>query len=340
MMLVARLPNSETHLSAFLFSLFSLIYLQTCEATEALHRKQLDALTSCVMQRLTKYPLLLEGIRKYTLREADEGEHTDLTKALEHCRGALSFVNAHVRKCENAKYLLEVSAKLDAKDLENSKDFTMSSYRNIDLPLMTLVHHSDLLWRTRRDVIPVHALLLTDLIVLLEYNENKTQYYLRVHGEFGSVIRVNDLHVRSVAVDKKAFYLVDLKGEPPRMYSLQAESVADCQRWLTATAEVTEARKLIVPTSPAVVNTSQGRPLPQQPVPPPPPHIVKHEPVITVIPSVSSFSDEDDEEEAGQKEEDGKAEKRKKKCARLSFRHRSKSPSFRLPWRKCASVSS
>lgn len=310
-------------LRLLLFLQCCFVTLQTCESTEALHRQPLSSLTSCVMTRLTKYPLLLEGIQKSTLREADEEEHNSLSEALALCKDMLSLVNADVRSYDNSKYLQDISAKLDTRDLENSKDYLMASYAHIDLSLKTLVHHSDLFWRAHRDVIPVHALLLTDLIVLLEYNENRSQYYLRVHGDFGSVIRVNDLHVRSVAVDKKAFYLVDLKGDPPKMYSLKAHSQNDCQRWLSATAEVTEARKGFMPqagaaaglspalrrsTNPELAGASPAaahRPLPARPQPKPP-QVIKHSPMAPEEPQPITASDEEAEEAGSQREEECK----------------------------------
>eukprot|EP00117_Sycon_ciliatum_P019348 scpid10634/ scgid17567/ Rho guanine nucleotide exchange factor 1; Lbc&apos; Lymphoid blast crisis-like 2 len=281
-------------------------FMKVCETKEVLNRLPLGALTPSVMQRLTKYPLLLEGIKKHTLREADPAEYANLEAALTICKNALSLVNGAIQQYENSKFLQDVQNKLDTKDLDKSSDFHISSYATIDLSLKKVVHRSDLQWRVKNAVVPVHALLLTDLIVLLEYNSNRSQYYLRVHEDFGSVVRVNDLHVREVANDKKSLYLVDLKGEPPKMYSLQALNATDCRRWIDCTTKVTKEIKSLQPAaavpggfSPNMSTRSRSSQvastmLKDRPLPANPPYAMQRGRRTSEVPADMASSDDDE----------------------------------------------
>lgn len=72
------------------------------------------------MQRLTKYPLLLENIIKHT--EGGTSEHEKLCRARDQCREILKFVNEAVKQTENRHRLEGYQKRLDATALERASN--------------------------------------------------------------------------------------------------------------------------------------------------------------------------------------------------------------------------
>ena len=236
------------------------------------NRLQLTDLTSIVMQRLTKYPLLLEGINRVTTVEVSPRDSRDLPKAIELCRQALTHVNQVVKEYENQKLLQTIQGRLDTKDLHGSS----SAYRQLDLSLKVLIHNGDLVWRMRQKSQNIHALLVSDLLVLLEHNEDKTRYYLRMRGDVSPVLRLSKtLPPREVATDKKAFFLVNVsERDKPNMYELAAPSLTDRKTWFRVMEEAIEQSKndgtvnlFRTPSQPQrpSLPTQARRPLPPRP---------------------------------------------------------------------------
>uniref|UniRef100_A0A8C3F851 DH domain-containing protein n=1 Tax=Chrysemys picta bellii TaxID=8478 RepID=A0A8C3F851_CHRPI len=71
---------------------------QEAESQPRCRRLQLKDIIPIEMQRLTKYPLLLENIAKYT---EEEEERAKVQRAAECCRQILNHVNQEVRHMEN-----------------------------------------------------------------------------------------------------------------------------------------------------------------------------------------------------------------------------------------------
>ncbi|TFJ96219.1 B12-dependent methionine synthase [Platysternon megacephalum] len=73
-------------------------FIQEAESQARCRRLQLKDIIPIEMQRLTKYPLLLENIAKYT---EEEEERAKVQRAAECCRQILNHVNQEVRHMEN-----------------------------------------------------------------------------------------------------------------------------------------------------------------------------------------------------------------------------------------------
>jgi hypothetical protein len=70
------------------------------------------------MQRLVKYPLLLETIAKYTREPSDELQR--LLHGVECAKKILSKVNSAKRNAENIKRMDELQRRLDFSGCEKS----------------------------------------------------------------------------------------------------------------------------------------------------------------------------------------------------------------------------
>ena len=70
------------------------------------------------MQRLVKYPLLLETIAKYTTEGSDELQR--LLHGVECAKRVLSAVNSAKRNAENVRRMDELQRRLDFTGMEKS----------------------------------------------------------------------------------------------------------------------------------------------------------------------------------------------------------------------------
>ena len=170
--------KKETKLDKFLYD---------AEMNPVCRRLQLKDLLPTGMQRLTKYPLLLESLLRHTpVKHAD---HQPIKIALEKSRALLKVVNASIHEAENQHRLAELQKRLH----KSSGDKSDYELRNFDLTRRRLVHEGPLTWRCKkRRPIDLHVLVLEDSIVLLQKNDKK--YVLKYHTEVAPV-EVNRLDV-------------------------------------------------------------------------------------------------------------------------------------------------
>ena len=198
------------------------------------------------MQRLTKYPLLLEGILKATTVEISPRDYQLLPDCIQLCRGALDHVNQKVHEHENRRFLQNIAKNLEvSKEMDRMPKPVVNIVRNIDLPRRELLHNGELQWRQRSGkTVTVEVLLFRDLLILLERSEDKSRYYLRPREECSPILILNEsLPPREVATDKdkKAFYLVCVGSNGPKMYELVASRPDVSQVWQTKAEEAIKA---------------------------------------------------------------------------------------------------
>ncbi|XP_068524605.1 rho guanine nucleotide exchange factor 1-like, partial [Anas acuta] len=139
-------------------------FVQEAESQARCRRLQLKDIIPTEMQRLTKYPLLLQSITACTEASA---ERAQVEQAAECCRQILNHVNQEVRDMESLMKLKEYQRRLDLSSLKQS-DPNIAQFRHTDLTKRTLVHEGPLTWRVARDkAVEAQVLLLDDVLVLL-----------------------------------------------------------------------------------------------------------------------------------------------------------------------------
>ncbi|XP_036001940.1 rho guanine nucleotide exchange factor 11 isoform X4 [Fundulus heteroclitus] len=243
-------------------SRFAQIILE-CEASPQCRRLQLKDLLVSEMQRLTKYPLLLDNIIKYT--EGGSSDLPSLRRAQACCRGILKAVNEDVRETEHRQRLSQYQRRLDAAP----------QFKSLDLTTKTMIHEGPLIWKVNKDKqIEIQALLLSDCLVLLQKGPDdrlQLRYPSRWLGGAGGVmvdnkpsfsplVKLDALLVRSVATDKKALYIISTAET--LIYELVAGSPSEKDTWIgllekttKASSPMTNHRSLSVP-SPRLRGTS------------------------------------------------------------------------------------
>ncbi|KAL9825979.1 LOW QUALITY PROTEIN: rho guanine nucleotide exchange factor 12 [Geothlypis trichas] len=230
-------------------------FVQDAESNPLCRRLQLKDIIPTEMQRLTKYPLLLDNIAKYT--ELPE-EKEKVKKAADHCRQILNHVNQAVKESENKQHLEDYQRRLDLSYLKQSEDPMMDEFRNLDLTKRKMLHEGPLTWKVNRDkTIDLYTLLLEDILVLLQKQDDKL--VLKCHSKilastadskpFSPIIKLNTVLVRQVATDNKAFF-VSMSATGAHIYELVAQTVSEKNVWqdlaqMAGTVKMGSSRRVI-----------------------------------------------------------------------------------------------
>ncbi|XP_069057467.1 rho guanine nucleotide exchange factor 1 isoform X3 [Pleurodeles waltl] len=225
-------------------------FIRDAESHPRCRRLQLKDIIPFEMQRLTKYPLLLQNISKCT---EEVEEKLKVQKAAECCRQILNHVNQEVRDTENQLKLADYLKRLDISYMKQSNDTLANEFKSIDVKVTTLIHEGSLTWRVTKDkAVDVHALLVKDLLVLLLKMDDKL--VLKNHSRniastdekqmLSPIIKLNyKTLTRDVATDHKAFYVIFSWDKGAQIYELVANSVSERKIWCSLIRDVVQSIK-------------------------------------------------------------------------------------------------
>ncbi|XP_073781195.1 rho guanine nucleotide exchange factor 1 isoform X19 [Danio rerio] len=215
-------------------------FILEAESKPQCRRLQLKDIIPIEMQRLTKYPLLLENIAKNT---EDATEKEKINQAAESCRKILNHVNEEVKQMENLLILKDYQRRLDTSGLKPSNEL-YSEYKTIDLTNRTMLFEGPLTWRvTKEKAIDVHCVLLSDLLVLFQKQDDKMllkcQSKSNIAVQEGKqmlspIIKLESVFLREVATDPKALYVIFTWDSGAQIYELVAQSVGERKNWTEA----------------------------------------------------------------------------------------------------------
>ncbi|XP_019948780.2 rho guanine nucleotide exchange factor 1 isoform X5 [Paralichthys olivaceus] len=212
-------------------------FIQDAESKPQCRRLQLKDIIPIEMQRLTKYPLLLENIAKNT---EDLMEKERIQQSAECCRKILNHVNEEVKVMENLLTLKDYQRRLDTSGLKPSNEL-YTEYKNIDLTQKKMLYEGPLTWKvTKEKGIDVQCVLLGDLLVLLQRQDDKMvlkcQSKSNIAVQEGKqmlspIIKLDSVFLREVATDRKAFYVIFTWDSGAQIYELVAQSVGERRTW-------------------------------------------------------------------------------------------------------------
>ncbi|XP_053452096.1 rho guanine nucleotide exchange factor 12 isoform X6 [Nycticebus coucang] len=238
-------------------------FVQDAESNPLCRRLQLKDIIPTQMQRLTKYPLLLDNIAKYTEWPM---EREKVKKAADHCRQILNYVNQAVKEAENKQRLEDYQRRLDTSNLKLSEYPNVEELRNLDLTKRKMIHEGPLVWKVNRDkTIDLYTLLLEDILVLLQKQDDRL--VLRCHSKilastadskhtFSPVIKLNTVLVRQVATDNKALFVISMSDNGAQIYELVAQTVSEKTVWqdlicrMAASVKEQSTKPIPLPQSP------------------------------------------------------------------------------------------
>ncbi|XP_016104661.1 rho guanine nucleotide exchange factor 11 [Sinocyclocheilus grahami] len=237
--------------------------IQECEASPHCRRLQLKDLLVAEMQRLTKYPLLLDNVIKHT--ETASPDLQLLQRAQARCRGILQAVNEVVRETEHRHRLGQYQRRLDLTPLERLANPVAAQFKNLDLTTKRMIHEGPLTWKVSKDkAIEVQALLLSDLLVLLQRAADE-RLVLRCPSRslgaapdlkipFCPILRLDSALVRLVATDNKALYVISTSES--QIYELVAGTSSEKNTWKDL------LEKTIAAATRGAGSSKQGSPVP------------------------------------------------------------------------------
>lgn len=226
-------------------------FIQEAESNRLCRRLQLKDIIPVEMLRLTKYPLLLDNIAKYT----DNAVEKDKVKqAADCCRKILNHVNQAVKESEDKQRLEDYQRRLDLSSLKQTDNPMILELKNLDLTKKMLVHEGPLSWKVNKDkTIELYTLLLEDILVLLQKQDERL--ILKCHSKnlagtadtkhiFSPIIKLNTVLVRSVATDNKSFFVLSMSDNGAQIYELMAPTVSDQRTWQRLISQRAEAMKV------------------------------------------------------------------------------------------------
>ncbi|XP_067102177.1 rho guanine nucleotide exchange factor 12 isoform X1 [Osmerus mordax] len=226
-------------------------FIQEAESNRLCRRLQLKDIIPVEMQRLTKYPLLLENIAKYTDNPAEKEK---VKKAGECCRRILNHVNQAVQEAENKQRLEDYQRRLDLSSLKQTENPMILELKNLDLTRRKMAHEGPLSWKVNKDkTIELYTLLLEDILVLLQKQDERL--VLKCHSKnlagtsdtkhiFSPVINLTTVLVRSVATDNKSFFVLSMSDNGAQIYELMAPTVSDQRTWQRLITQRADAMKV------------------------------------------------------------------------------------------------
>ncbi|XP_017163870.1 rho guanine nucleotide exchange factor 12 isoform X4 [Poecilia reticulata] len=123
-------------------------FIQEAESNRQCRRLQLKDIIPVEMLRLTKYPLLLDNIVRYT---DDPVEKHKVKQAADCCRKILSHVNQALKESEDKQKLEDYQRRLDLSSLKQTDNPVILELKNLDLTKKTLIHEGPLSWKMNKD---------------------------------------------------------------------------------------------------------------------------------------------------------------------------------------------
>ncbi|XP_046548246.1 LOW QUALITY PROTEIN: rho guanine nucleotide exchange factor 11-like [Haliotis rubra] len=218
------------------------LFLNEAESSPLCRRLQLKDLMPAQMQRLTKYPLLIDNLMKYT--QANSEEHSQLERARDRSRQILAYVNQAVKDCENYHRSRVIQKKIDKRPIENmSSHQSYEEMKNLDVTQHKLVHDGVLSMKLRSHrMMDVHVVLLENIMVLLQKQDDKlvlcqsNAQSSRAEDKFvnthSPLLKLQNLLARNVATDKKAFFVVNTENSGPQIYEFVAPTQDERKKWM------------------------------------------------------------------------------------------------------------
>ncbi|KAK2847197.1 hypothetical protein Q5P01_010196 [Channa striata] len=226
-------------------------FIQEAESNRLCRRLQLKDIIPVEMQRLTKYPLLLDNIAKYTDNPVEKDK---VKQAADCCRKILNHVNQAVKESEDKQRLEDYQRRLDLSSLKQTDNPIILELKNLDLTKRTMVHEGPLSWKVNKDkTIELYTLLLEDNLVLLQKQDERL--ILKCHSKnlagtadtkhfYSPIIKLNTVLVRSVATDNKSFFVLSMSDNGAQIYELMAPTVSDQRTWQRLITQRADAMKV------------------------------------------------------------------------------------------------
>uniref|UniRef100_A0A0N5BLA7 Rho guanine nucleotide exchange factor 11 n=1 Tax=Strongyloides papillosus TaxID=174720 RepID=A0A0N5BLA7_STREA len=215
-------------------------FLMIAENNSLCRKLQLKDMLPMEMQRLVKYPLLLEGVAKYTPDPSPE--YDGLLNAINAAKKIVSYVNTAKEASENERKLMEINSRIDIS-YKSSQNEIIKSF---DITKHKLIHDGSLQWKIAKNkIIDMHVVLLHGYLICLTKSSDGNKLYLKSHEpskdvRLHPIMFLNNLMIREKANDKRAFFALYKTNDSQQMFDVLAPTVSELKTWFRFLGEQIE----------------------------------------------------------------------------------------------------
>ncbi|KAF5304968.1 hypothetical protein FQR65_LT18831, partial [Abscondita terminalis] len=228
-------------------------FLSEHERHPLCRRLNLQGIIPTEMQRLSKYPLLLERLihieEKYKQRDPEfvSNEVQKLKQAHERSKEIVNYVNEAAKNAYNRARLEEIQRHLDTSIFEKTDHTIVNEFKNLDLTRYNLIHEGTMhLRRPNKQPVGLHIVLLEQAVILLQRDAER--YVLKffqagtpTQQPLAPIIRTSTLLVRANAASKSSLFLVNTSSQNSQMYDLLARDSSERDTWFKHISDAAEA---------------------------------------------------------------------------------------------------
>uniref|UniRef100_A0AC34QHJ7 Rho guanine nucleotide exchange factor 12 n=1 Tax=Panagrolaimus sp. JU765 TaxID=591449 RepID=A0AC34QHJ7_9BILA len=201
-------------------------FLIEAESNVLCRKLQLKDMLPMEMQRLVKYPMLLETIAKYT--KDPSTEQTQILNSVACAKKILQAVNTAKRNAENYRRLDEIQRRLDTVNVDMNDQFE-AFFQDFDFTKYKLIYEGPLTWRiSRTKMVDLHVVLLDSLIVFLTKGDG-TKLQLKMYEGLTPLMKLNLLIIKDKANDKRAFSILSRRDF--RILEFVAATATERKTW-------------------------------------------------------------------------------------------------------------
>ncbi|XP_069483592.1 rho guanine nucleotide exchange factor 28 isoform X2 [Ambystoma mexicanum] len=191
-----------------------------------------------VTQRITKYPVLVERILRYT-KDGTE-EHSDLGKALCLVKNMIAAVDLRVNEFEKEQKLVEIFNRIENKTCTKLKNGNTFRKQDLTSKERTLLHEGIVFWKTATGRLKdISALLLNDVLLFLQEKDQK--FIFAAVDQKPPVICLQKLIVREVANEERGMFLISASSAGPEMYEIRTNSKEERNTWMRHIQEAVQS---------------------------------------------------------------------------------------------------
>ncbi|KAK4873317.1 hypothetical protein RN001_015346 [Aquatica leii] len=228
-------------------------FLSEHERHPLCRRLNLQGIIPTEMQRLSKYPLLLERLihieEKYKQRDPEfvSVELQKLRQAHDRSKEIVNFVNEAAKNAYNRARLEDIQRHLDTSIFEKTDHTIVNEFKNLDLTRYNLIQEGTMhLRRPNKQPVALHVVLLEEAVILLQ--KDAERYVLKffqagtpTQQPLAPIIKTSTLLVRANAASKSSLFLVNTSSQNSQMYDLLARDSTERDTWFKHISDAAEA---------------------------------------------------------------------------------------------------
>ncbi|XP_069606571.1 rho guanine nucleotide exchange factor 28 isoform X1 [Ranitomeya imitator] len=204
-------------------------FLKVTNSNLQARRRGIPECILLVTQRITKYPVLVERILRYTPDGTEE--HKDLSRALSLIKDMVTAVDLRVSDFERKQKLEEFLNKMENKTFTKMKNGHVFTKQDLRIRERVLLHDGVLLWKTATGRFKdIQALLLSDVLLFLQEKDQK--YVFAAVDQKPPIISLQKLIVREVANEERGMFLISASSAGPEMYEIHTSSKDERNTWM------------------------------------------------------------------------------------------------------------